>query len=165
SVLMDNDYAALFNCLLMCWSAAYLPLAIAGLFGIPVVHTLPIYIAANLYFAALTALSVRTVYGCSLAAAAGMTAFGWGAAVVGGAMFVLAGSLPRFLLSPFLLYYAYLMLGPNLRSLGQGLRSRQQLRRQLEIATNNPRDADAHYQIGLIFERRRQYTEAVSHFA
>lgn len=164
SVLMEGDYVALLNCVLMSWTAAHLPLALASLAGPTDVHTLPVYLAANLYFAVLTALSVRTVLGTGLAAAAGMTAFGWGAALVGGAVFVLAGSLPRFLMSPFLLYYAYLMLGPNLRSLGAGLRSRQHLRRQLEIATTNPRDADAHYQLGCIFEKRRQYSDAVSHF-
>jgi tetratricopeptide (TPR) repeat protein len=44
------------------------------------------------------------------------------------------------------------------------LRSRQHLREQLEIATNNPRDADAHYQLGLIHQKRRQYSEAIARF-
>jgi protein O-GlcNAc transferase len=38
------------------------------------------------------------------------------------------------------------------------------LREQLELATNNPRDADSHYQLGLIYQKRRQYTEAISRF-
>jgi tetratricopeptide (TPR) repeat protein len=70
----------------------------------------------------------------------------------------------RFLMSPLLLYYAYLMLGSDMRSLGEGLRSRQHFRQQLEIATNNPRDADAHYQLGLIYQKRRQYTDAIARF-
>jgi tetratricopeptide (TPR) repeat protein len=50
------------------------------------------------------------------------------------------------------------------RSLGDGLRGRQHLQQQLEIATTNPRDADAHYQLGLVYQKRRQYSEAISRF-
>jgi tetratricopeptide (TPR) repeat protein len=164
AVLMEAEYVALLNCVLMCWAAAYLPLALERLAGVAPLDALPMYVGASLYLATLTALSARAVFGTSFAAASGLAALGWGAAVLGGTVFVLAGALPRFLLSPFLLFYLYLVLGPQLRSLGAGLRSRQQLRRQLEIATNNPRDADAHYQLGLIFERRRQFSEAIAHF-
>ena len=162
-VLMERDYLALLNCALMSWSAAYLPLAVAGAF-LPIVHTIPVYIAANVYSAALTALSVRTVFGTGFAAAAGMTALGWGAALGGGLLLEVVGGMLRFLFSPLLLYFAYLLFGSNVRSLGQGLRSRQHFRRQLEMATNNPRDADAHYQLGLIYKARRQYTEAIARF-
>jgi tetratricopeptide (TPR) repeat protein len=51
-----------------------------------------------------------------------------------------------------------------LRLIGSGLSSRQNFRRQLELATLNPRDSDAHYQLGLIYQTRRQYVEAVSRF-
>jgi len=161
-VLMESDYLALLNCALMSWSAAYLPVAVANLVGFA--RVFPIYLAASVYFTVLMALSVRTVFGTGLLAAAGMTVLGWGGAVLGGVAFAVVGSSLRFLMSPFLLYFAYMALGPQLRSLGQGLRSRQQLRRQLEIATGNPRDADAHYQLGLIFQKRRQYGEAIARF-
>jgi tetratricopeptide (TPR) repeat protein len=62
------------------------------------------------------------------------------------------------------LYYAYSLFASDVRALGDGLRSRQHLRDQLEIATNNPRDADAHYQLGLIYQKRRQYTDAIARF-
>jgi tetratricopeptide (TPR) repeat protein len=68
------------------------------------------------------------------------------------------------LMSPFLLYYGYAMFATDVRSLGDGLRSRQNLRRQLELSTTNPRDADAHYQLGLIYQQRRQYAEAAARF-
>jgi tetratricopeptide (TPR) repeat protein len=35
----------------------------------------------------------------------------------------------------------------------------------LDIAATNPRDADAHYQIGLIYQQRHQYDEAKKRFA
>jgi tetratricopeptide (TPR) repeat protein len=127
-------------------------------------HTLPVFGVANIYFAVLTALSVRTAFGTGFGPAAGMTVLGWGAALLGSALLGVVGGSLGFLMSPFVLYYAYLMLGSDVRSLGQGLRSRQHLREQLEIATNNPRDADAHYQLGLIHQQRRQYSEAISRF-
>ena len=64
-----------------------------------------------------------------------------------------------------LLFYAYILLGSDLRSLGEGLRARQHLRQQLDIATTNPRDADAQYQLGLIYQQRHQYDEAKRRFA
>ncbi len=115
----------------MSWAAAFLPLAVAGFFVDPdLLHTLPVFLAANVYFAVLTALSVRTVFGTSFGPAAGMTVAGWGAALLGGALLGVVGGSLGFLMSPFVLYYAYLMLGSDVRSLGQGLRSRQHLREQ-----------------------------------
>ena len=70
-----------------------------------------------------------------------------------------------FLASPFVLFYAYILLGSDIRSLGDGLRARQNLRRQLDIAATNPRDADAHYQLGLIYQERHQYDEAKQRFS
>jgi tetratricopeptide (TPR) repeat protein len=49
--------------------------------------------------------------------------------------------------------------------LGEGLRARQHLRQQLDIAATNPRDAVAHYQFGLIYQQRHQYDEAKRRFA
>ncbi len=164
-ILMESHYLGLLNCVLMSWAAAFLPLAVAGFFIEPdLLHTLPVFGAANIYFAVLTAFSVRTVFGTGFGPAAGMTVLGCGAAMLGGVLFGVVGGSLGFLMSPFLLYYAYLMFGSDVRSLGQGLRSRQHLREQLEIATNNPRDADAHYQLGLIHQQRRQYSEAISRF-
>src|SRR5258708_6600353 len=50
------------------------------------------------------------------------------------------------------------------RSFGQTLRSRQNLRRGLEAAAINPHDADAQYQLGLIYRARRNSTEAEVRF-
>jgi len=72
--------------------------------------------------------------------------------------------LMYYLASPFLLYYAYILLGSDLRSLGEGLRARQHLRQQLDIATLNPSDGDAQYQLGLIYQQRHQYDEAKRRF-
>src|SRR5713226_8267310 len=56
------------------------------------------------------------------------------------------------LLLSILIYYAWVFLGNGALSLGNGFRSRQHLRRQFDLATVNPSDADAHYQLGLIYQ-------------
>jgi tetratricopeptide (TPR) repeat protein len=66
--------------------------------------------------------------------------------------------------SPFVLYYLYMMLNQDIRLLSGGLSSRQSLRRHLEASTLNPRDYDAHYQLGLIYQQRRNYPEAIARF-
>jgi tetratricopeptide (TPR) repeat protein len=48
--------------------------------------------------------------------------------------------------------------------LTRGLSGRQSLKRNLEASLLNPRDADAHYQLGLIYAQRRSYEEAQSRF-
>jgi len=160
-VLMRSDYSSLLLCVLIAWAAAYLPFAVVGFF-LPFGPLL--VIPANLYFVVLAAFCVRTVFGTGFGAAIGLSIVGSVAAIGGIALSDLAGGMKYYLMSPFLLYYGYSMFGSDVRSLGEGLRGRQHLRQQMEIATTNPRDADAHYQLGLIYQQRRQYTEAMARF-
>ena len=44
------------------------------------------------------------------------------------------------------------------------MNSRRNFRRQLDASMLNPHDADAHYQLGLIYQQRRQYGEAAESF-
>ena len=48
--------------------------------------------------------------------------------------------------------------------MGAGLRRRQNFRRMLDAAAINPHDAEAQYQLGLIYQQRRQYTAAIQRF-
>jgi Tfp pilus assembly protein PilF len=169
-VLMRRDYLSLLMCTLLCWSAVYLVVAIAqgvvsyGSGAHASIHVVGVFAAAALYFLALTAIAIRTALGTTLGSAIGLTLAGSMVAIVGAGFFgVLGGSL-YFLASPFVLFYAWRMLGSEVSSLGDGLRTRQHLRQQMDIATTNPRDADAHYQLGLIYQQRRQYTEAIARF-
>jgi len=159
SVLMRSDYLSLLLCFLMSWSAAYIPFATLGLVFGPA-----LLIPANLYFVILTAFGIRTIFGIGFGPAIGLAIAGCVAAVGGIALSDLAGGLKYYLMSPFLLYYGYSMFGSDVRSLGDGLRGRQHLRQQLELATTNPRDADAHYQLGLVYQKRRQHSEAIARF-
>ncbi len=165
SVLMRGDYVSLLMCVLLAWAVAYLPLV-----AVPIIPPgnlaalLTFFIAANLYFGVLAALSIRTLFGIGFGPAIGLAAIGCCAAMVGLTLSGVAGSMRYYMMSPFLLYYGYMMFGSDVRSLGDGLRSRQHFQEQLKIATTNPRDADAHYQLGLIHQKRRQYSEAVARF-
>jgi Tfp pilus assembly protein PilF len=170
SVLMRRDYLSLLMCVLLCWAAVYLLVAIAqgvvsyGSGGHASIHLVAVFAVAGVYFLALTAIAIRTALGTTLGSAIGLTLGGSAAAVIGAGFFGVVGSSLYFLASPFVLFYAWRMMGSEVSSLGDGLRTRQHLRQQMEIATTNPRDADAHYQLGLIYQQRRQYTEAIARF-
>jgi tetratricopeptide (TPR) repeat protein len=119
---------------------------------------------ACLYFAVLMFFAVRTVFGAGNRTAIGVVCLSW---VPLAAAVFLWGPL-RFLLgwlaSPFFLFYAWYFLGGEVGRLGAGLRGRQSFRRMLEAAAVNPHDAEAQYQLGLIYQQRRQYTEAIQRF-
>jgi tetratricopeptide (TPR) repeat protein len=166
-VMLRKDYLTLLNCVLLSMAAAFLPLAVLSrlfLFGSSAI-ALAVLVAAEIYFLVLVTFCVRTLWGAGLAVAGGAVIVGMAAMLGGMIAFLLLGSLLYFLAWPFLLFYAYVLLGSDLRSLGEGLRARQHLRQQLDIAATNPLDADAHYQLGLIYQQRHQYDEAKRRFA
>jgi tetratricopeptide (TPR) repeat protein len=69
-----------------------------------------------------------------------------------------------WLASPFFLFFIFYYLRGELGSLGDGLRSRQSFRRNLEAAAVNPHDGEVQYQLGLIYQQRRQLSEAIRRF-
>lgn len=164
SVLMGRDYAPLLMCALMASTAAFLPLAIARWFLTDTLIYIVIASCCVAFFGVLLSLIVQAVYGTGWGAAVGATVLAAIATLGGVLLMSVVRPLLYFLGSPMILVLLYFAFGSRLRSLGEGLRSRQQLRNQLEIATNNPRDADAHYQLGLIYQQRRQTTEAIARF-
>ena len=76
----------------------------------------------------------------------------------------LFSAVSPLLFSPFLLYYAYAYFRGDIGDISFSFRQRQNFRRHLEAATLNPRDAEAHYQLGLVYQQRRQMSEAVNRF-
>jgi hypothetical protein len=161
SVAFQRDYGSLLICTLMAWAAAHLPSALLGL-AIPAgddVKALALYLVGNLYFAVLMAVAVRTVTGTN-----------WPTALL---VACLAGVALRFdswlfsivTFSPFL---TIIWLVPLVLGAAYGVRAahiqRQSFRRHLESCTINERDAEAHYQLGLIHQQRRQFKEAAARF-
>jgi hypothetical protein len=164
-VVLRRDYSPLLVCILMCWAAAGLP-AVVVAFIAPAL-TLWIGLAAILYFAALGTIAIRTVFGTGMGTAA-VTVLGGLAATVGGYFgYQTFGGVLSYFTSPLMLLWLYFLFRPNLdmvTGIGAGLRSKQKFRRHLDALTVNPRDSDAHYQLGLIYQQRRNYAEATSRF-
>jgi tetratricopeptide (TPR) repeat protein len=117
-----------------------------------------------LYFAVLMFFAVRTVFGAGNWTAAGVVSLSWVPLVAAAFVWAPLRFLLGWLASPFFLFYAWYYLGGELGNLGAGLRSRQNFRRMLEAAAVNPHDGEAQYQLGLIYQQRRQYTEAIQRF-
>ncbi len=163
-ILLNNDYVPLLMCAFMAWAAAYFPLMLVRFLALDLVDTPPVYAGFNVLAAILTAIAVRTVYGTGYGAAIGITMVAWAAGAAGMFVMAIVGGALYFLASPLVLIYLWLAFGSRLGSLGETMRSRQHFQQQLEISTANPHDADAHYQLGLIHQRRRQFTQAAERF-
>jgi Tfp pilus assembly protein PilF len=161
-VALQRDYAPMLACVSMAWAAANLPV-------IPIAFVAPqIFEIARIvgiaYFLILCAFAVRAIAGAAAAQAIG-TVIGAGVIATGGYFaWGQLGGIPHMLMSPFLLICLYPLLRSYTVGLTDGLRSRQNFRRMLDAATVNPLDADAHYQLGLIYQERRNYTEAIARF-
>ncbi len=160
SVILQRDYGALLTCTLMAWSAAHLPFALAGLaidFAKPnPVLLLALWFLAKLYFGTLMVITLRTVFGASLGHSLGTVAVAWVSTAF--------ESYIGWIASPFVLYWGYFYVRGDVGDVFASFRTRQSYRRYLEASTVNPRDSEAHYQLGLIHQQRRQYSEAVERF-
>ena len=164
-VVMRRDYAPLLSCISFAWVAAHLPAIPFLLFGAPQLNAALIILATTFcYWLFLSVCCARVVFGADIGRAIGGVAGAVAACIAGAFGYTLIGSGLWFLGSPWVLFFLYRTFAGEASQLGSGLSSRQHFRRCLEFATLNPRDADAHYQLGLIYQSRRQYDEAISHY-
>ncbi len=159
-VVFQRDYSPLLTCAAMAFAAAAIPMALAASF-VPLGFLL---IPGVFYFALLMFFAVRTVFGVENAVAAGVVALSWIPLAIAAFFWGPLRFLLGMLASPFFLFFAWYYLGSELSGLGAGLRSRQSFRRMLEVATVNPHDGEAQYQLGLVHQQRHQYTEAADRF-
>jgi Flp pilus assembly protein TadD len=159
----QRDYSPLLTCTAMAWAAANIPLLLIGRILPPTLWILPLALVLG-FFLLLMFFAVRTVFGVENWVAGVVVALSWlplvAAAFLWGPLRFLLG----WIASPFFLFYAWYYLGGELSNLGAGMRSRQNFHRMLEAAAVNPHDGDAQYQLGLIYQERRQYTEAIARF-
>jgi tetratricopeptide (TPR) repeat protein len=168
ATILRRDYTPVLVCVLMAWAAALLPFAVLAwglrLLHAPAVAIVAFWAAANVYFLFLSGCAIRTSMGTSMPLALTSALL---ATVAGGAaamVFAFVGNGSYLLFSPWLLFYGYRYLQTDLQLAGSSLRSRQSFRRCLEMATINPRDSDAQYQLGLVYLQRRQFSEAAARF-
>lgn len=162
-VAFRRDYGSLLICTLMAWAASHLPFALAGLAldrtGAPTNVFLLLWLLSSLYFGALMVGALRTVCGASIQHATMVVCVVWITLRADSWLFSIATW------SPFLtlIWVLPLVLGAV-----YGVRAsyiqRQSFRRYLDSCTINPRDAEAHIQLGLIYQQRRQYSEATARF-
>ncbi len=162
-----RDYAPLLTCAAMSWTVANLPLLLVNWLAPGPARYAAGYVAglSILWFAFLMFHAVRTVLGASGGQALAVVTLSWVSPFVAIFLWGPLHFLLGWLASPFFLFYAWYFLGGEIGNLGAGLRTRQNFRRNLEAATVNPHDAEAQYQLGLIAQERRQYSEAIDRFS
>jgi len=162
-VSFQRDYSPMLACVALAWSAANAPLAIAGMLAPP--EILPMLAAAAyLYFALLVFFAIRTVFGAGNGASIAVVCLSWIPLVGAAFLWVPLRFLMGWLASPFFLFYAWYFLSGDFSNLGAVMRNRQHFRRMLDAAAVNPHDGEAQYQLGLIYQQRRNYTEAIQRF-
>ncbi|HUI57129.1 MAG TPA: tetratricopeptide repeat protein [Bryobacteraceae bacterium] len=158
-----RDYSPMLTCASMAWAAANLPSVVAaGTAPLPVFAV--ISGLAYLYFGALMFFAIRTVFGAGNGSAVAVVCLSWIPLVAAVFLWMPLRFLMGWIASPFFLFYAWYYLGSEFSNLGAGMRRRQSLRRILEAAAVNPHDGEAQYQLGLIYQQRRNYSEAIQRF-
>jgi tetratricopeptide (TPR) repeat protein len=167
SVLLRQEYAPLASCTLYAWAAAHFVMVIPALFLFdrsgPNVDALEaaLRLVPIPYFVFLIVLGAQAVLRVGYGGATGVV-------VLGSLSLLALPLLPRLsfiLTSPFLLILIIILLRNFLGDMASAQRAREDFKRNLEAATLNPADASAHYNLGLIYQQRRQYEEAKSSFA
>lgn len=163
SVALRRDFGTVLTCMLLAWSATHLPFVVGALgwTGADPSMLLLFWVVATAWFGLLATVVLRVVFGCGYGKAAIAILTSWPSVSLGAR---LLGYLSPILLSPFILIYLWMISRGEIGSIGSAYRQRQNFRRYLENSTINPRDADAHYQLGLIYQGRRQDAEAERSF-
>jgi tetratricopeptide (TPR) repeat protein len=157
-VAFRRDYGALLACALFSWAAALGPFALANLAapGLPLSYRLLLFLGGIVGFVFFMAVAASTVFGVG-------TKVGLGVALLGGFGLLLA-PLGPLLASPFLLYIVFQLVRGDIADVQALFGRRRSFKRHLHAATLNPRDAEAHYQLGLLHLQRRELEEAKARF-
>ena len=162
-VSFQRDYSPLLTCTAMAWAAANLPLAVAGWISPPEI-LLVLAGLAYLYFAVLMFFAIRTVFGAGNGASLAAVLLAWIPLVAAAFLWVPLRFLMGWIASPFFLFFAWYFFAGEFSNLGAVMRNRQHFRRMLETSALNPHDGEAQYQLGLIYQQRRNYTGATERF-
>jgi TolA-binding protein len=164
-VIFRRDYGSFATCVFMTWTAAYLPTVVLSLLAAlalvegwtSVIVHFSLRLLSWLTFVLLTTVALRVVFPVGLGLATAVVVTAW--------LTLLFEGFLAYLASPFALYFLYLYLRSDIGDIQWSLGARRSFKRHLETLTLNPRDSDAHYQLGLIHQRRGQLEEASARFA
>lgn len=168
-ILIQRSYGEFATCTLLAWAAAHLPFAIIGIAfyqtPIPPQIYFAMWLASGILFGVFMIFALRTVFGASFATAILVVCLAWISLSAG--MYIFRYVSP-WLFSPFLIFFAVMYFGGaisgGVRGAGDAFRQKQNFKRFLHNATVNPKDADAHVQLGLIYLQRKQDAKAQEHF-
>ena len=162
-VAFRRDFGPLLACTSFAWAAARLPFAllslalpVLGIAGRGLVAYLILWAMGGLVFAALMVIALQTTFGARLPSAVAV-------ALLAPVALLLQPFL-AFLASPFVLFFGWRYLRGDLGDVTWSFSARQSFKRHLQASTLNPRDASAHYNLGLIHQQRRQNAEAQERF-
>lgn len=162
-VAFRRDFGPLLACTFFAWAAARLPFAVAsltipflglGIRGLAV--QVGLWAVGALLFAALMVVALQTIFAARVGSAL--------AVVVIAPLALLLQPFLAFVASPFFLFCGWRYLRGDLGDITWSFSARQSFKRHLQASTLNPRDAEAHYQLGLIHQQRRQTAEAQERF-
>ena len=155
SVVMQRMYGSLLICTLTVWSAAHLPFALLG-FAASGNGALVLWISAKLIFGILMICALRTISGATVQSALITVSVSWLALLLYGPFMGIARSFPLFWMLPIALGSWAFYSG--------GYSQQKSFRRSLHAATVNDHDGEAQYQLGLIYQQRRQFDIALTRF-
>lgn len=158
TIAIRRDYGPLMTCTCAAWAVSHLPgiglaLVLPNVLGLTPMF---IWLVVTAYFAFLQVVVLRTVFSVGAGPAVGTVSLAWLSLLLSGFLFAL--------LRPFLLLYLIPLGLAALWALRTIHLDHQRFRRNLELATLNPSDFDAHLQLGLMYLQRRQTAEAVARF-
>jgi len=164
--LFKLEYAGLTSCVLYAWAASHLIMLIPDWLvldsgrliqdsGSPAAQ-LAVWLAPIPYFIFLVGLALKVILRLSVPKTVGVVALS-SLSLIG---IVVIPKLMFFLSSPFIAFLLIIFLRNVLGDVFSAQRDRERFRRGLEMATLNPADASAHYNLGLIYEQHGQLEEA-----
>ena len=171
SLVVREEYAPVVSCSLLSLAASLmvaLPAAIiigrqsAALRNEAVVgYIIMMIMMPAPIFAALMTITVGTTFRIGWAAAAVTTLISF-LSLLAASLLIQAANF--ICASPFLLLMLIFLLRDKIDEFIGSTRSRQSFKQNLQAATLNPADASAHYQLGLIYQKRGELDAAVGSF-
>src|SRR5215510_3591166 len=171
SLVIREEYAGVVSCSLLSLAGSLLvtlPAAIligwqsGSLEGDVIIRYIVLLLMMPLpIFAGLMAITIGTSFRIGWAAATVTTLISF-LSLVGVPLLATAANF--VCASPFLLLLLLFLLRDRIDEFIGATRSRQAFKQNLEAATLNPADASAHYQLGLIYQKRGQQDAAVASF-
>jgi tetratricopeptide (TPR) repeat protein len=171
SLVIREEYGGMASCALLSLAASFLAtLPAAFLVGwqsgnlrteVITSYLVLLFVMPLPIFAALMTISVGTSFRIGWAAAAVTTLVSF-LSLPG--IFLLLQAWNFVCASPFLLLLLLFLLRDRIDEFIGASRSRQAFKQNLEAATLNPADASAHYQLGLIYQKRGEQEAARASF-